>query len=232
MSQDIISGFLLHRRPYRETSYLLDIFTLELGKICLVAKGVRGSKSDKKSLLQSFQPLLLSVYGKQELKNLRQVEARGPALMLSGNNLFSAMYLNEILNRLLGVEQSHSELYVLYENSLLALSQQKDIEPVLREFELGLLDELGYGLDFNSEWQTGEAIEPALYYTLVLEHGFQLLSAADRTSNCFLGENLQKISHYQWDKASLNAAKRISRMALSALLGQKPLKSRELFVAR
>jgi DNA repair protein RecO (recombination protein O) len=232
VSQDNLSGFLLHRRPYRETSYLLDIFTLELGKIALVAKGVRGSKSDKKSLLQSFQPLLLSVYGKLELKNLRQVEAKGPALVLSGNSLFSAMYLNEVLNRLLGVEQAHSELFERYERSLTALSQQKQIEPVLREFEFGLLDDLGYGLDFSSEWQSGEAIEPALYYTLVLEHGFQLLSAADRTGNCFLGENLQNIAHNQWDKGSLNSAKRIARMALAPLLGQKPLKSRELFATR
>ena len=232
MSQDNISGFLLHRRPYRETSYLLDVFTLELGKISLVAKGVRGSKSDKKSLLQSFQPLLLSVYGRHELKNLRQVEARGPALVLSAASLFSAMYLNEVLNRLLTVEQAHSELFALYERSLTALSQQQDIEPVLREFELGLLDELGYGLDFGSEWQGGETIEPALYYTLVLEHGFQLLGAADSTSNCFLGENLQKIAHSQWDRGSLSCAKRISRMALSALLGPKPLKSRELFATR
>lgn len=232
MSQDNISGFLLHRRPYRETSYLLDVFTLELGKISLVAKGVRGSKSDKKSLLQSFQPLLLSVYGKHELKNLRQVEAKGPALTLTGHNLFSAMYLNEVLNRVLGIEQAHSELFALYENSLIALSQQQEIEPVLREFELGLLHELGYGLDFSSEWQGGEAIAADQYYTLVLEYGFQLLNAADSTSNCFLGENLKKISHYQWDKESLNSAKRISRMALTALLGQKPLKSRELFAAR
>jgi DNA repair protein RecO (recombination protein O) len=232
VSQDIISGFLLHRRPYRETSYLLDVFTLELGKISLVAKGVRGSKSDKKSLLQSFQPLLLSVYGKHELKNLRQVEAKGPALVLTGNNLFSAMYLNEVLNRVLAIEQAHNELFELYESSLTALSQQQEIEPVLREFELGLLNELGYGLDFNNEWQGGQTIEPGLYYTLVLEHGFQQLPGSDRSSNCFLGENLKKISHYQWDKGSLNSAKRISRMALAPLLGQKPLKSRELFAAR
>jgi DNA repair protein RecO (recombination protein O) len=86
-----LTGFLLHRRSYRETSYLTDLFTLELGKISAVARGVRGNKGDKKSLLQSFQLLLLSVSGRHELRNLNQLESAGPRLQLGGNQLFSAM---------------------------------------------------------------------------------------------------------------------------------------------
>jgi DNA repair protein RecO (recombination protein O) len=226
---DNLSGFLLHRRAYRETSYLLDIFTLELGKVSAVAKGVRGSKGDKKSLLQAFQPLLVSLYGKHELKNLRQVEARSPMLVLTGKAMFAAMYLNEVLNRTLGVEQAHPQLFELYQQSLINLSRGGDLEPILREFELGLLNEQGYGLDFRHDCQSGELIQAQHYYTLVVEQGFQQLPEALQTTNCFLGENLQKIADYQWDKASLSCAKRISRMAMAPLLGAKPLKSRELF---
>lgn len=229
---DNLSGFLLHRREYRETSYLLDIFTLELGKVSAVAKGVRGSKSDKKSLLQAFQPLLVSFYGKHELKNLRQVEARSPMQVLTGKAMFAAMYLNEVLNRTLINEQAHPQLFDLYQQSLISLSQGRELEPALREFELGLLSEQGYGLDFLHDWQSGEVIQPQHYYTLILEHGFQQLPEALKVSNCFSGENLQKIAAYNWDKASLSCAKRISRMAMAPLLGSKPLKSRELFGAR
>mgnify|MGYP000335182241 CR=1 FL=1 len=58
-------------------------------------------KCDKKSLLQSFQLLLLSVSGRHELRNLNQLESAGPRLQLGGNQLFSAMYINEVHNRLL-----------------------------------------------------------------------------------------------------------------------------------
>ena len=50
MLPEQLTGFVLHRRSYRETSYLTDLFTLELGKVSAVARGVRGNKGDKKSL--------------------------------------------------------------------------------------------------------------------------------------------------------------------------------------
>ena len=87
MAPEQLTGFLLHKRSYRETSYLTDLFTLELGKVSAVARGVRGNKSDKKSLLQSFQPLFLSVSGKHELRNLNQLESAGAMLNLVGHQL-------------------------------------------------------------------------------------------------------------------------------------------------
>ena len=50
MNNEWLTAFVLHRRPYRETSYIVDFFTLQEGKISAVAKGVKNSKSDRKSL--------------------------------------------------------------------------------------------------------------------------------------------------------------------------------------
>ncbi|MEC8417605.1 MAG: recombination protein O N-terminal domain-containing protein, partial [Pseudomonadota bacterium] len=50
MNDEWLNAYVLHRRPYRETSYIVDFFTLEEGRISAVAKGVKNSKSDKKSL--------------------------------------------------------------------------------------------------------------------------------------------------------------------------------------
>jgi DNA repair protein RecO (recombination protein O) len=224
-----LTGFVLHRRLYRETSYLTDLFTLELGKISAVARGVRGNKGDKKSLLQSFQPLLLSITGKHELRNLHQLESAGSRLQLVGHQLFSAMYLNELLNRLLPMEVPHPELFLSYQQSLQWLANGGDIEPCLREFELSLLDDMGYGIDLTEEYENGETVEPNVDYCLVLESGIRRIDVNALGTNRFSGEALLQVSNNLWTPNSLQCAKRITRMALSPLLGRKPLKSRELF---
>ena len=234
MVPEQLTGFLLHRRSYRETSYLTDLFTLELGKVSAVARGVRGNKSDKKSLLQSFQLLLLSVSGKHELRNLNQLESAGPMLPLVGHQLFSAMYLNELLNRLLPKEVPHPELFLSYQQSLNWLASGGDIEPCLRQFELSLLDDMGYGIDFTQDYESGQTVEADIDYCLILESGIRRIDVTvqgsiPQGSNRFSGEALLQVSNNVWTPESLQCAKRITRMALSPLLGRKPLKSRELF---
>lgn len=229
MVSEQLNGFLLHRREYRETSYLCDFFTLELGKISAIVKGVRGSKSDKKSLLQSFQPLFLSVSGRHELRYLNQLESSASMLRLAGHQLFSAMYLNELLNRLLPKEVPHSEVFELYKHSLESLQGGNPIEPSLRQFEISLLNDLGYGFDLQATYDTYESIELGADYCLVLEQGIKRIEGLPMGSNRFSGEALLQMSEQHWTPASLQCAKRINRMALSHLLGRKPLKSRELF---
>ena len=229
MAPEQLVGFLLHRRSYRETSYLSDLFTLELGKVSAVARGVRGNKSDKKSLLQSFQPLLLSISGKHEIRNLNQIESAGSMLKLEGHQLFSAMYLNELLNRLLPKEVPHPELFHSYQQSLNWLANNGEIEPCLRQFELLLLDELGYGIDLTQDYENGQPLEPNTEYCFVLENGIKRIEGNPQGSNRFLVKILLQVSNNEWTPSSLQYAKRISRMALTPLLGTKPLKSRELF---
>lgn len=229
MVPEQLTGFVLHRRFYRETSYLTDLFTLELGKVSAVARGVRGNKGDKKSLLQSFQPLLLSISGKHELRNLNQLESAGSMLNLVGHQLFSAMYLNELLNRLLPKEVPHPELFLCYQQSLKWLASGGEIEPCLRQFELMLLEDMGYGFDLTQEYENGQTVEADVDYCLVLENGIRRVDADAQGSNRFSGETLLQVSHQNWTPDSLQCAKRITRMALSPLLGHKPLKSRELF---
>jgi DNA repair protein RecO (recombination protein O) len=224
-----LTGFLLHRRSYRETSYLIDLFTLELGKVSAVARGIRGNKSEKKSLLQSFQPLLLSVSGKHELRNLNQLESTGSMLQLVGHQLFSAMYLNELLNRLLPKEVPHPELFLSYQQSLIWLANDGDIEPCLRQFELSLLEDMGYGIDLTQEYDNGHTVDADVDYCLILENGIKRIDDKAQGSNRFSGEALLQVSQHIWTPSSLQCAKRITRMALAPLLGRKPLKSRELF---
>ncbi|ABG42212.1 DNA replication and repair protein RecO [Paraglaciecola sp. T6c] len=228
MAAEQLNGYVLHRRAYRETSFLVNIFTLENGKVSAVVKGVRGSKSDKKSLLQPFQPLLIGVSGRSELKNLQQVESTGAMIRLAGQALYCALYLNEVLNRVLADEIPHPEIFVLYQQSMHALVAQTNFEPVLRSFELGLLDALGYGIDLTHDADTGQPVADNGYYRIVPELGC-VYQGDIRLSGCYSGQSLLNVASENWDKDSLLAAKHITRTTLGELLGSKPLMSRELF---
>jgi len=223
-----VNGLLLHRRAYRESSYLLDIFSLELGKFSAVVKGVRNSKSDKKSLLQAFQPLLLGISGRHELKTLGQVEASSASFNLQGLQLFSGMYLNELLNRVLVAELPHPELFTAYQSTLQQLASNQPVEPLLRDFELLLLADLGYGIEFHVDGN-GQDILANQYYHFVPEQGWWPTMPTQHQDNMFSGEVLLQIEAAQWSPQSLRCAKILSRQAFSQLLGNKPLKSRELF---
>ena len=77
-------AFVLHSRPWSETSLMLDVFTEESGRVRLVAKGARSKRSTLKGALQPFTPLLLRFGGRGEVKTLRSAEAVSLALSLAG----------------------------------------------------------------------------------------------------------------------------------------------------
>src|SRR5512138_566209 len=103
-------AYLLHRRPYRETSLLIEAFTAGSGRIALIAKGARGGRKGNAAILQPFQPLLISWTQRGEVGTLTAVEPREQALALHGTTLFSGFYLNELLMRLLARNDPHPEL--------------------------------------------------------------------------------------------------------------------------
>ena len=107
-------AFVLHSRPWSETSLMLDVFTEESGRVRLVAKGARSKRSNLKGALQPFTPLLLRFGGRGEVKTLRSAEAVSLALPLSGITLYSGLYVNELLSRVLEHETRFSELFFDY----------------------------------------------------------------------------------------------------------------------
>lgn len=91
-------AFVLHSRPWSETSLMLDVFTEESGRVRLVAKGARSKRSNLKGALQPFTPLLVRFGGRGEVKTLRSAEAVSLALPLSGITLYSGLYVNELIS--------------------------------------------------------------------------------------------------------------------------------------
>lgn len=223
--------FVLHRRPYSESSLIIDVFTEEYGRMTLLSKGARSKRSPLKSVLQPFVPLLAKWSGKGEMKTLRQAEAISLGIPLAGISLYSAMYMNELLVRVTPMELAIPGLFLDYLQGLTELAQHPNPEPALRRFELALLSYLGYGVDFLHCAGTGEPVDPIMTYRYREQKGF--IASVRKDNLTFLGNELIAISERRFTtKEQLQAAKRFTRIALKPYLGGKPLKSRELFVSQ
>ncbi len=226
-------AYVLHTRAYRDTSLLVDIFSREHGRVSLVARGARAPRRKSgggSALLRPFLPLLCSWSGRSSLKTLTAVEATATELPLRGKTLYCGLYINELLCRLLHHDDAHESLFELYRDSVAALVQQEDPEALLRRFEFGLLEELGYGFDLTSDGHSGEELREEGWYSFHQEYG--LVAAAERVgdgSARFSGAQLLALARGENNAELARVAKRLLRRALAAHLGDKPLKSRELF---
>ena len=217
-------AFLIHRRMYQGSSLLLDFFTKDHGKLRLIARGARSSKTS----LQMFQCLSISYKGKGDLKSLSQWEIADEPRRLLGNDLVMAMYVNELIQRLLPEGDEHSEIFRSYWSyikniSSLDLSAK---EYSLRVFENDLLQDLGYGLDFEDDIN-GNVIINNLQYDYIEDQGFAVNEAGVISGNTLL--HLARSNDPIINPKELSILKKMNRKRLKSLLGDKPLKSKELF---
>lgn len=222
---------------------IFDLFTHCFGRFSAVARGALGAKPRFKGVLQPFVPLLVSYYGASELKSVKNVDFFAQPIRLSGDRLLIGLYVNELLSRVLGTYDPLEAVFQSYAQLITHLEKTDDIEPLLRRFEILLLSELGYGISFESEVTTGNKILAGDRYTFEVEHGFTL--AEDSSANhslprreesqgfVFEGSHLLAISSNDFTQADVRTvAKRIIRLALQPLLGNKPLNSRILFAKK
>lgn len=237
MRVSLQQAYVLHTRAYRDSSLLVELFSREHGRVSMVAKGVKGGARRKSgsagqaALLQPFVPLWCSWSGRSGLKTSTGCEPRGPATALVGRRLYCGLYINELLSRLLHHYDAHEALYDLYEDSLQRLAQEPELDILLRRFEFRLLEELGYGFELTLEGLNGVPVTETGWYVFHQEHGLMAVDArpgADMPS--FSGADLLAISRGEFCAGVRKTAKRLMRQALAAHLGDKPLKSRELFL--
>ena len=226
--EDFQPAYLIHTRPYRETSLLLEFFTANFGRVSAVAKGGRRSGKNRPTW-QLFLPLQITWSGSSDLKSLRQIEITGPACQLSGAHIYSGMYLNELLYRLLDIHEPVVSLFAAYMQCLEVLSAQPSAtqeQQVLRQFELQLLAALGYGVEFTVEADTGNPVRADRLYEFQLEKGFINHGGS---APSILGADLVALQQGGWQGQQLKYLKYINRQAIDHLLGHKPLHSRELY---
>ncbi|WP_354623524.1 DNA repair protein RecO [Psychromonas sp. MME2] len=233
MSIESHQAFILHRRPYGETSQLIDLFCQDVGKVSLVYKGARSSSRMKRGMAQPFTLLQVSYFGRGSLKTVKSIEAITQVVPLSGDRLYLAMYINELLYRLLEAETSCDGLFTAYQQTLLEIAAAGNPQITLRRFEFSLLENLGYGVNFHEDIYSGELIEAGYEYQYQQQAGFFAKQAIHKKDQVYKGEEILALANRDFSSPTiLHTAKRFCRQALAHLLGGKPLHSRSLFAAK
>lgn len=223
-------GFILHTYPFKETSVVAEVFTRGHGRVALIARGARRPASALRGLMQPFTPLLLSWFGKSELKTLHAAEWQGGLVAPQGRGLMCGFYLNELLLRLLARGDAHELLYARYVDTLDQLAGESatvDFERILRRFEKNLLAEIGYGATFDVDADSGAPIEPEARYVFQPERG--ALRAVGQSGCPVSGQTLLDLAADRFERqATLVEAKALMRTLINHTLGAKPLYTRQL----
>jgi DNA repair protein RecO (recombination protein O) len=220
-------GFVLHHRPYRDSSQLLECMTAEHGRMGLVARGSRRAKTWQRALLQPFVPLKLSWIRRGDLGRLTHVESDGASCVLDGQRLLAGFYANELLLRLTARGDPNAEIFSCYSRCLAQLGEAPSFARTLRVFEVQLLRALGYGLELDGDSATGEPLQEDSTYVYELELGIRRAAAEDSDADRYPGRDLKSLRDGKLDDdASLRTAQRLLGRVLRAHLGERPLQSR------
>ena len=240
MTEALEPAWLLHRREYGDGGFLADFMGLRSGRFSAVVRGARRKArgGSHVGVLRPFLPLLVAQAGRGELKTLRRIEASQAAIELTGERVFSGLYLNELLVRLLPRFEPLPRLFAEYGETLACLEGNEDVERALRYFELTLLTELGYGIRFDMD-ADNDAVEASHYYRYDPERGFLPCVFAPETGRepeVLQGEQLLNIADWLFGGDGLAAGnsriiKFVTRRALQQQLGGRALNSRELLMA-
>lgn len=222
-------GFLIHQRPYQERSVLLEILTLNFGRVDAVLRMTKGNEAMMKALLQPYAPLFFSFrFGRSELAVVTDVfpGERNPALAMPA--IFCADYLNELLHYLYREREGSAELFAAYIGALERLREGSGVEDTLRDFELKLLSVLGYAQDFKNPAAT--AWEENSRYVFIAGRGFVKAGEAFTEGESITGHELNALAAGNDDHATgLMWRKRVNSAVIGALLNGRKLKSRELY---
>ena len=230
MSGGLQPAFVLHARRYRESSLIVELITRDHGRQAVMAKGAMSGKRPLAAMLQPFVPLLVDWRGRGELPTLSAVEQAEAMPQAQGRSAFCGLYVNELLLKLTQRADPHSELFPLYAACIGELlespSDNASLEPLLRRFELQLLDELGLGLQLREDHQ-GRAVEAGRRYVYDIESG-PVESAQARSG--FDGASLLALDRGMFETdQQRREARSLMRLVLDSHLHGQPLKSRELF---
>lgn len=223
-------AYLLHHRAFRDSSLLLDVVSRDYGRLALVARGARSSKSRLKGVLRPFMPLKLSWFLKTDLGTLTGAELDGSPLSLVGDALLSGYYLNELLLKLMHRHDSQPDVFAAYERTISHLAATEDPAPILRQFEIELLKLTGYALSLAHESSSGVDLADDACYEYRVDEG---PVAVQRQSGpmVFAGRLLRGIREQRFDEPDvLRAAGRLLKQVIAHHLGGRELKSRRVLV--
>lgn len=232
MRYDAEPAYVLHTRPWRETSLLVEVLSASHGRLGLLARGVRGPKKQPlRAALQPLQLIRIDAVQRGELAQLRSAEALDAAPRLAGEAMLAGFYVNELVLRLLPREDPQSRLFDAYGLMRARLDTNESLAWTLRRFERDLLDTMGSGFDLAFDGD-GDPIDPAARYRLGPEHGPRKLYSDrghDDRANAATGRALLALASDTCpEPEDLAGLRRALRVVLAHHLGGYRLKSWDL----
>ena len=243
-------AYVLHRRAFRETSVIAELLTRDYGRVAAVVRGVKGSGRGRMSI-EPFTKVEVAWRGRGQMVTVISSEAV-QATHLKGDALFAGLYVNELLIKTLEPQEPVEAVFGAYGATLAALAHDENLEPALRLFEKGLLEELGYGLVFDVDVKTGLPIEAHKTYQAVDGEGFHetrnggephatehahgaphARGVPHAREGVFTGAEIAAIANGDFTESRARAAaKLVLRRALRQRLAGRRLNTRELFTRR
>jgi DNA repair protein RecO (recombination protein O) len=231
-------AYVLHHRPYRDTSRILELFTRDFGRLTVFARGARGQRSKKSSanslaaVLQPFHRMLVSFSSRGDAGQLNGAEFDGEFRELPAMRSLSGFYVNELLLRLFERHDAHADVFELYDMTVVRLKDVAfDESAVLRVFEKRLLEMIGYGLQLDRE-TSGVEVRTDCTYRYIPERGVTRVEGVAEGPLVFNGASLLALnSESLTDGGVKSDARRLLRAALDQYLSGRELRSREVLGA-
>ena len=276
MRNQALNGYLLHQRPYQEKRALYYLFSEHLGivhgigkkgaplfePLQLFATGKRDLKNFSQITISPIEASQLDkglsspISSDSVLSNSTQAIDSAPQVLapqpqryqqITGQQQYAALYLNEILLKLLPVEDPTPVLWHHYQHSLLTLKRSLSADELrlcLRQFEQNLFQELGFALNLTQdsmldpiEAESSYRFLPDVGLVPIIQHPdiqHNTIQNMDQVENInlqavFKGSEILAMEHSGITIATLNSWSRLYKHLIDHLVDYKPLQSRLLW---
>ncbi|AEF55687.1 DNA repair protein RecO [Marinomonas posidonica] len=222
------NGYVIHTRPFQDNKVLVDLLTQEQG----LMRGVwRLPKKEARVLPGPFLCYEMDYVGRSDLKTIKSLESLSAPSPLDGLNLYAALYVHELLEKLLPTNLPLPDMYALYQWLIESLYAGAPVAPLLRRFEVGLFADLGSSISMGVTGR-GEPLKATQMYQFHGQFGLRPYHGEilKQTPIVFVeGQVAMQYHAGVWrDKQVLSLAKVLHRHWLDGLLNGKPVVSREL----
>ncbi|HBI03700.1 MAG TPA: DNA repair protein RecO [Paenibacillaceae bacterium] len=171
-------GIVLRATDYGESNKILTVFTRNSGKVSMMARGAKKSKSRFTAVSQLFSHGYFLYHGGSGMVTLQQGDLIRSFRGIREDLIKTAyaVYLVEFLDKMMSDEDISSYLFDTLLTALNWMDQDKDVEMVTRLFELKLLQIHGYRPRFEGCVHCGKNDPP--FFMSIMEGGFVCQSCA------------------------------------------------------
>jgi DNA repair protein RecO (recombination protein O) len=235
-------GWVLGATAYGEADKIVTLYTLQLGRVKAVVKGIRKPKSKLASSIDLFTESSFSLYRRAS----GSLYVLGQAKVLNGNSalkndlqvITTLQVLAEVVSQSTPEGEVHPEIHELIRETLGAIGKEPlSSETLLSAFALKLMEDLGYPLELETCASCGEETENRKAYLIPHQGGLLCENCVGSTTvkfqvNKMTLEVLKKLRRTSMDRVHvLKLQPAFSRQVLLTVMGylertlEHPLKS-------